>query len=244
MKKFILLVAVSCVALLRLQAQINRADNNATNATMSTQNNVNVVATTNPPVQVMATQLAQFVARHAMTSAQYQTEFNNWTSKGYRVTSLCGYTRGGQELYAAIWNKTAGPAWAAKHGLTGAEYQASFNEMSNNGYRLICISGYGVGNQAKFSALWDKSGGGAWAAKHNMTAAQYQQAFDDYGKQGYRLQYVSGYVVGGTEYFAAIWEKKSGGAMAVKHNMTAAQYQQAFNEFTGQGYTLKLVSGY
>ncbi len=187
---------------------------------------------------------AQFVARHAMSPAQYQTEFNNWSSKGYRVTSLCGYTKGGQELYAAIWNKISGPAWAAKHGMSAAAYQTAFTEMSNQGYRLQSISGYAVGGQAKFAAVWDKSSGGAWTAKHNMTAVQYQQAFNENGDKGYRLQYLSGYVVNGTEYFAAIWEKKSGGAMVVKHNMTAAQYQQAFNDNTSQGYTLKLVSGY
>jgi CubicO group peptidase (beta-lactamase class C family) len=187
---------------------------------------------------------SQLVARHAMTPAQYQSEFDNWSAKGYRLTSLCGYTRAGQELYAAIWNKISGPAWVARHGLSAADYQAAFNDMSSNGYRLVSISGYGVGNHAKFAAIWDKSTGGAWTAKHNMTAAQYQQAFDDYSKQGYRLQYVSGYVVNGTEYFAAIWEKTSGGAMIVKHNMTATQYQQAFNNYTSQGYVLKLVSGY
>jgi CubicO group peptidase (beta-lactamase class C family) len=188
--------------------------------------------------------LAQYVARHAMTPAQYQTEFNNWSSKGYRVTSLSGYTKGGQELYTAIWNKVAGPAWAAKHGLSAAAYQTAFTEMSNQGYRLQTISGYAVSGQARFAAVWDKSGGGAWAAKHNMTAAQYQQAYNENSSKGYRLQYVSGYVVNGTEYFAAIWEKKTGGAMVVKHNMTAAQYQQAFNDNTSQSYTLKLVSGY
>ncbi|MBL0336621.1 MAG: serine hydrolase [Chitinophagaceae bacterium] len=187
---------------------------------------------------------AQVVARHGMTPAQYQTEFNDWSGKGYRVTSLCGYTRNGQELYAAIWNKISGPAWTARHGLSAAAYQDAFTDMSNQGYRLQSVSGYGVGGQAKFAAVWDKSGGGAWTAKHNMTAAQYQQAFDDYGKQGYRIQYLSGYVVNGIEYFAAIWEKTTGGAMVVRHNMTAAQYQQAFNDNAGQGYTLKLVSGY
>lgn len=185
-----------------------------------------------------------WVAKHAMSSAQYQSEFSNWSAKGYRLISLSGYTSNGQELYAAIWSKVSGPVWTARHGLTSAAYQDAFTEMANNGYRLQIISGYGVGNQAKFAAVWDKNTGGAWTAKHNMTAAQYQDAFDDYNKQGYRLQYLSGYVVNGTEYFAAIWEKKTGGTIVARHNLTASQYQQAFNEFAGQGYTLKVVSGY
>jgi CubicO group peptidase (beta-lactamase class C family) len=186
----------------------------------------------------------QWAARHGMTPAQYQKEFNNLTEKGYRVTSLSGYTKGGQELYAAIWNKVSGPAWAARHGMSAADYQVDFNDKSGKGYRLVCLSGFAVGNQAKFAAVWDKRAGGAWTAKHNMTAAQYQKAFDDYNKEGYTLQQVSGYVVNGVEYFAAFWEKKAGGAWVAKHNMTAAQYQDAFTDLTNKGYTLKNVSGY
>ncbi len=187
---------------------------------------------------------AQVQARHAMTPSQYQTAFNEWSAKGYRLTSLSGYTKNGQELYAAIWKKTAGPAWVTRHGLSSAAYQTAFTEMSNKGYRLISISGYAVGGQPKFAAVWDKSTGGAWLAKHNMNATQYQQAFDENSKNGYRIQYVSGYVVNGVENFAAIWEKTSGGALAAKHNMTASQYQQAFNQFTNDGYVLKVISGY
>jgi CubicO group peptidase (beta-lactamase class C family) len=190
------------------------------------------------------TLFSQFVARHAMTPAQYQTEFDNWFSKGYRVTSLCGYTKGGQELYAAIWNKVSGPAWTARHGLSAADYQTSFTTLSGQGYRLLSISGYAVNNQAKFAAVWDKNPGSAWTAKHNMTAAQYQQAFDDNKANGYHIRYISGYVVNGTEYFAAIWDKRTVNGLAAKHNMTAAQYQQAFNDYTSQGYTQKVVSGY
>ena len=32
--------------------------------------------------------------------------------------------------------------WAARHGLTPAQYQASFNEMTQQGYRLVSVSGY------------------------------------------------------------------------------------------------------
>jgi CubicO group peptidase (beta-lactamase class C family) len=187
---------------------------------------------------------AQTVARHLMTPAQYQSEFNDLSRQGYRVTSLSGYTKDGKERYAAIWKKTAGPAWAARHGMTATQYQQAFDEMLKSGYRLKIISGYNVGGQAKFAAVWDKSSGGAWAARHNMTAAQYQQAFNENSEKGYRLQYVSGYVVGGTEYFAAIWEKTAGPAWIARHNMTAAQYQQNFNDFGSQGYVVKMVSGY
>jgi hypothetical protein len=175
-----------------------------------------------------------WVARHAMSPATYQSEFNTWNGKGYRLTSLTGYTKSGQELYAAIWKKQSGAAWAARHGMSAAQYQTAFTDFAGKGYRPVSISGYAVGGQAKFAAIWDKSTGPAWAAKHNMTAAAYQAAFTDFASKGYRIRYVSGYVINGTEYFAAIWDK-SRGTVAAKHNMTAAQYQAAFTDYTNLG---------
>ena len=63
-------------------------------------------------------------ARHGMTSAEYQSEFNNLTSQGYRLTYVSGYTVNNQERFAAIWEQKAGPAWVAHHGMTSAQYQS------------------------------------------------------------------------------------------------------------------------
>lgn len=184
-----------------------------------------------------------WVARHNLTPADYQSAFDTYLKQGYRLTTVTGYTCGGQERYIALWEKTAGPAWAARHGMSAQDYQTAFDDMLKKGYRLTHVSGYGVNNQAKFAAIWEKANGPAWAARHNLTAAQYQQAFDDMSKKGYRLTDVSGYVVNNTEYFAAIWEQSAANYIA-RHNMTAAQYQQAFNDNMKQGYVLKTVSGY
>jgi CubicO group peptidase (beta-lactamase class C family) len=192
----------------------------------------------------LQTSFSQWIARHNLSAAEYQAAFDDFVKQGYRLTTVSGYTCGGQERYIALWEKKTGPEWAARHGLSSQDYQAAFDDFAKKGFRLIHVSGYGVGNQAKFAAIWDKSSGPAWAARHNLTAAQYQQAFDDFSKQGYRLTDVSGYVVNNTEYFAGIWEKSAGNAYVARHNLTANQYQQAFNDFTKQGYVLKTVSGY
>jgi len=185
-----------------------------------------------------------WVARHGLSPADYQAAFSSYAQQGYRLKTVCGYTCNGQEKYIAYWEKAAGPEWAARHGMSARDYQTAFDDFNKKGFRLMWVSGYAVGNQTKFAAIWQKQGGAAWVAKHNMTAADYQTAFNTYVQQGYRLVHVSGYVVGNTEYFAAIWDKSTGPAWTARHNMTAAQYQQAFNANLQQGYTLKIVSGY
>jgi hypothetical protein len=185
-----------------------------------------------------------WVARHGMTSAQYQQEFDKYGKQGYRLAHVNGYNVGGKAYYAAIWEKSAGPARAARHGMTSAQYQQEFDKYAKQGYRLVHVSGYGVSGKAYYAAIWDKSAGPAWVARHGMTSAQYQQEFDKYGKEGYRLVHVSGYGVSGKAHYAAIWEKKSGPAWAARHGMTSAQYQEEFDKYGQQGYRLVQVSGY
>lgn len=186
-----------------------------------------------------------WVARHGLSPADYQTEFNTHTANGYRLTSVNGYTTNGAEKYIALWEKVSGGAYVTKHSMTAAEYQTAFNTYTSQGYRPTLISGYAVSGVAQFAAIWEKKSGGAWIARHNLTAAQYQAVYDTYTAQGYRPTYISGYVVNGVEYFAGIWEVVSGGgAWVARHNLTAAQYQSAFDTYTSQGYILKRISGY
>ncbi|MDY0023179.1 serine hydrolase [Arenimonas caeni] len=187
---------------------------------------------------------ADWVARHGLTADKYQEAFTEFTGKGYRLVSVSGYDGGrGQARYAAVWRKEAGPAWAARHGLSGEQYQAAFNSFSQQGYRLSFINGYSVGGEARYAAIWTKAGGPAWAARHGLDARQYQAAVDEFVGKGYSLAHVSAYTVGNTPRFAAIFEK-GGPAWVARHGLNAAQYQAAFNQFTGQGYRLKVVSGY
>jgi CubicO group peptidase (beta-lactamase class C family) len=187
---------------------------------------------------------ADWVARHGLTAAKYQDAFEEFTGKGYRLVSVSGYDGGrGQARYAAVWKKQGGPAWAARHGLTAEQYQAAFNSFNEQGYRLTFVNGYAIGNEARYAAIWSKGRGPASAARHGLTAAQYQAAVDEFVGKGYSLAHVSAYTVGNTPRFAAIFEK-GGPAWVARHGLTPAQYQAAFDQFTRQGYRLSVVSGY
>ncbi|MEI4803794.1 hypothetical protein WAZ07_21635 [Bacillus sp. FJAT-51639] len=183
-------------------------------------------------------------ARHGLTADQYQRTFNELVAQGYRLTYISGYTVHGQDYYAAIWEKRGGPAWQARHGLTSAQYQQTFNELVAQGYRLIRVSGYGSGGQDRYAAIWEKGNGPEWQARHGLTADQYQQTFNELIAQGYRLIHVSGHTNDGQDRYAAIWEKRGGPAWQARHGLTADQYQRTFNELVAQGYRLIQVSGY
>jgi Bacterial tandem repeat domain 1 len=195
-------------------------------------------------IWVKAPNQSSWVARHGLSSAQYQATFDDLVAKGYRLVHVSGYSVNGQDKYAAIWIKSGGSAWVARHGLSSAQYQATFDDLVAKGYRLVDVSGYSVNGQDKYAAIWEKSGGSAWVARHGLSSAQYQATFDDLVGKGYRLVRVSGYSVNGQDRYAAIWEKSGGSAWVARHGLTSAQYQANFDKFVGEGYQLVDVSGY
>ena len=186
----------------------------------------------------------RWVARHGLTGDEYQAEFDKLVAEGLRLTDVTGYSSNGQARYAAIWDDTPSPEWTARHGLTGAGYQAAFDDLVGQGFRLVQVNGYEVDGEPRYAAIWHRTGGPDWVARHGLTGSQYQAAFDDFLGQGYRLVHVSGYSDGGDARYAAIWTKASGPAWEARHGLTSEQYQAAFDELTGQGYRLVHVSGY
>jgi hypothetical protein len=145
-------------------------------------------------------------------------------------------------LYAAVWDTSSGPAWQARHGLTADQYQSTFNQLTAEGYRLRMVSGYAVGGQDLYAALWDADESVAWQARHGLTADQYQSTFNQLTSQGYRLTWVSTYAVSGGDLYAAIWDKSAGPAWQAHHRMNPSDYQSTFDAMLSQGYRPVCIS--
>src|SRR6266851_4544704 len=76
--------------------------------------------------------------------------------------------------YAAIWTRQAGPSFVARHGLTSEEYQQQFDDLvERQGFCLVDVSGYEVGGQARYAAIWEKKSCPPFIARHGLTSAQY-----------------------------------------------------------------------
>jgi hypothetical protein len=187
-----------------------------------------------------------WIARHGLTAQQYQMAFNDYVGNhGMQLMDVSGYGAA-NPLYAALWVKTAAPpAWQARHGLTAADYQATFNQLTAEGYRPALVNGYATAGGPRFACIFEKGSTGPWVARHGLTAAQYQAAFDAFVGQGYVLDWVSGYFDGSQDLYAAIWRKEPGApAWEARHGLTSAQYQTFFNDVTGRGYKPIVVCGY
>jgi CubicO group peptidase (beta-lactamase class C family) len=97
----------------------------------------------------------QWVARHGLSSAQYQAEFNTWTSQGYRLTCVSAYGRSAAR-YAAIWEKTLpNMPQECRHGMTAAQYQQEVDVLKDQGYRPVLVS---VNALNQFAAIFQNVG--------------------------------------------------------------------------------------
>ncbi|MHC5938286.1 serine hydrolase [Nostoc sp.] len=197
-------------------------------------------------VNVPAWVARAWVARHRLTSAEYQSEFNKYTAQGFRPVQVSGYGVGNQDFYAVIFEKTANaPAWVARHRLTSAQYQSEFNKYTALGFHPVDISAYTVGNQDFYAVIFEKSANApAWVARHGLTSAEYQSEFNKYIAQGFRLIKVSGYSLNGQDRYAALWEKSGSGAWIARHGMSSQAYQDEFERNFYQGYRPVWVNGY
>jgi len=188
-----------------------------------------------------------FIARHGLTSQQYQEAFNDYVSHhGMRLLDVSGYGSA-TPLYAALWVKTAGAtAWEARHGLTAHDYQATFDLLTGQGYHLVLVNGYATAGGPRFACIFQHGAGDARIARHGLTAQQYQATFNQLVSDGYVLDWVSGYFDGTHDLYAAIWRKPHGAAPAwqARHGLTASEYEAYFDQVTAQGYKPLVVSGY
>lgn len=123
-----------------------------------------------------------------------------------------------------------------------SEYDVTFRISAGVGTSTDALTA--ASQNVRYAAIWEQADSPEWVARHGLLASAYQGTFDDLGAQGYRLTNVSVAVSEGRDYYAAIWEKKTGPAWVARHRMSSGSYQQAFDQFAEQGYQLVDVSAY
>lgn len=87
---------------------------------------------------------------------QFQKTFDDVTSKGFRLTNLCGYVVDRQPFYHALWAKDSVIEWMTKYHLTQEEFQSANKKLESENYQLVNLDSYRLNHRTHFSAIWDK----------------------------------------------------------------------------------------
>ncbi|WP_158266424.1 papain-like cysteine protease family protein [Allosphingosinicella deserti] len=182
-----------------------------------------------------------FVARHGQTAADYQATFDEWTGKQYQPVCVSVYRDGTTARYASIFHQKNGVAFVARHGLDGSQYQSQVTAWTKEGYRPRSLSAATVDGKTVFACVYEKNGSAEWAARHGLSAADYQSVFNDMVGKGFRPRAVCPYTVDGKDHYIAWWEKSPGNAWVARHGLSESAFRQTHESLAAQGYDL--VSG-
>jgi Bacterial tandem repeat domain 1 len=98
-----------------------------------------------------------WVARHGLTSAQYQNEFNTWVGQGYMPTDINVAVLNNVTSYSVIFDKVPNaPAWQARHEMSTATFKKTDSTMSQQGFRRTLTTYAYRGGEYVYAALWSK----------------------------------------------------------------------------------------
>ena len=109
-------------------------------------------------------------SRHGLSGIEFQALFDLLTSQDYRLIDLRGYSSNGKVLFACLFEQSAGPAWSAHFGMTSAEYQAKFEDLTSQGFALTLVNGYTLPDGSdRYIAIFQKIiNPPSWVARHGM----------------------------------------------------------------------------
>jgi Polyglycine hydrolase-like, structural repeat len=131
--------------------------------------------------------------------------------------------------YTALWAPAAGE-WVADVELDASTYEARWHERRNDDWVQVDLAVAG-GTQLRFTSVWERRDYDDYASYWGMTAAAYQQRFDQMWPKAMRPVRFCRYVQPGAgERFAAIWERLPG-RWAHYFGMDHSGYQKHWEDF-------------
>jgi Bacterial tandem repeat domain 1/Peptidase family M23 len=185
-----------------------------------------------------------WAASHNLTGAQYQDEFDKRKAQGFRLAQVDSYPAGNRILYAAIFVKDRGLPGVAYHGVSAAEHQKRFDELTAGPWRPKNISVVSLGGERFYTALYVKADVGGYEAKSFLTPAEYQKLFDENKQKGRQLTYLNAYEHNGQPRFTAIWNSSTQGAFKARHGLSGGEYQAEWESALKSGMLTRMVTGY
>ncbi len=127
--------------------------------------------------------------------------------------------------------------WASFRDISGTTYSQLFTQYSNDGYMLIDIDAYTIGNNQRYAMVWRKNTDNRnWVAHRDLSSQTYNDLWTQYRETGYRPVDIEAYTTNQGLRFAGIWvENTESLAWSSRRNMTSDSYADYFVEQSGLG---------
>lgn len=193
--------------------------------------------------------------QHAIALTDFQAVFDQRKADGFRPTRICGYNVGAATQYAAIWEKAAGPPWAARHNFNILNLAPHIRKVRQDGFRIADLNGYTIFEPSPdmpgstvptwvqhFSSIWVQSDGRDWDVTLPVGIDGWQAVFERMTGQGWWPVQVSAF--GSTPRVIARWEKRGALVAFARHRLDAAAYGSELSAQDAAGLRPASVGGY
>ncbi len=140
-----------------------------------------------------------------LTDAQWQQKWNEHVVQGGMVVEeQVTYEDNNGARHAAVFISSPKVNFYEYHHMTSLVFNTTFDALNNAGFRLTNMNVAEINGNRSYGGIWRKVPG-AWVARYGLTPSEYQDKYEEYAAQGYRLYRIQGYA--NSERFAAIWTK-------------------------------------
>lgn len=182
-----------------------------------------------------------WTTQHAIADADYQAKFNQLKADGWRPVSVTA-SGSASTRFCSVWERNDGRGWSAAHGVRANDYQREFDQNAGRGLRPISVCPYKSGRNLLYATVWDNSPCEDWRARHNLSLIEFDGAADQYAAEGFIM--ISGGVarVDGRDWYAGIWEKRSGLRGAVRQAFDHESLMEYNEEMKGNGRTMRTIA--
>lgn len=133
--------------------------------------------------------------------------------------------------------------WKGLHNASEADYVKWVGSLGN--MHAVHVSVFGSGTALRFAAIANDTPNAGWYTHHGMTAKTFQELFNKYGGDGFRLISITGYTQNNTIKYAGVWVQDGyQEAWESHHGQTAKDYQATFDTCVKKGLRPIHISGY
>lgn len=183
----------------------------------------------------------QWEEKRDLVGWQYDQESQTYDRIGFRPIDIEAYETPGGPRYAGVWQANSeGVDWWVDHEMTSTEYGDAFQNLRDDGYRLVDMEAYPTSNGLRYAAIWYRSCDNAnWRQRRDMDRTEYQQFVDDWGAQGFRVVDFESYETSSGQRYAAIWEQvPASREWAVRTNRDLGGFLNLHRQYVDEGFRL------
>ena len=183
---------------------------------------------------------AEGVVRYGVSGQDLQEDFfDGYGKNGYLPVRLTGYRSGNSVRYFTRWvPNNSGKQWYGYFGKTLAEFDQIFNNLKDQGYYPVDVSGYDTPNGIRYAVIYHKntSNVSGWLLYRHSTRDGMQYLVDNIGHQGWVPQRVEAYESNDESRYVSIWYYQPGTGYHMHNKMTRAQYDDHLNDYKQSNY--------